>query len=61
MNDRELLEFHREIVAIPSVSHREKALCDFLEAWLAKRGVAPVRVGNNVYAVAGEHGPDPLL
>ena len=49
--------FHREIVAIPSVSHREKALCDFLETWLARRGVAPIRIGNNVCALAGEAGP----
>jgi acetylornithine deacetylase len=57
VNDRELLDFHREIVAVPSVSHREKPLCDFLEAWLAKRGVAPIRIGNNVCALAGEAGP----
>ena len=56
MNDRDLLEFHREIVGIPSVSHQEKVLCDFLERWLSDHGAAPVRVGNNVYALAGERG-----
>jgi acetylornithine deacetylase len=57
VNDQDLLKFHREIVAIPSESHREKALCDFLERWLAEHGAVPVRAGNNVYAVAGERGP----
>jgi acetylornithine deacetylase len=57
VNDRELLDFHREIVATPSVSHHEKPLCDLLERRLADRGLAPVRVGNNLYAVAGERGP----
>jgi acetylornithine deacetylase len=57
VNDRELLAFHREIVAIPSVSHQEKALCDHLEKWLGDRGAAPIRIGNNVCALAGDHGP----
>ena len=57
MNDADLLGFHREIVAIPSVSHHEQALCDFLEGWLARAGVTPMRIGNNVCALAGESGP----
>jgi acetylornithine deacetylase len=57
VNDGQLLELHREIVAIPSVSHHEKAVCDFLESWLARRGAAPIRIGNNVCALLGETGP----
>lgn len=57
MNDQDLLAFHREIVAVPSVSHREKPLCDLLERWLAERGAVPVRVGDNLYATLGDRGP----
>jgi acetylornithine deacetylase len=57
LNDRDLLELHRALVAIPSVSHDEARICAFIEETLRARGIAPVRFGNNVYAVAGDSGP----
>jgi acetylornithine deacetylase len=57
VNDHELLELHRAIVAIPSVSHQEGPLCDFLVRWLADRGAEPQRLGDNVWAIAGDRGP----
>lgn len=48
-----LLEFHREIVAIESLSHRESALADHLEARLRDFGLAVERIEDNVFAKAG--------
>ncbi|MHB8874475.1 MAG: M20/M25/M40 family metallo-hydrolase, partial [Myxococcaceae bacterium] len=54
MTDEELLALHRELVAIPSVSHGEKAVCDHLEGWLRRAGVAAHRFGDNLFASCGE-------
>lgn len=51
MNDAELLALHRNIVGIPSVSHEEHALCEYLETWLCARDVRVKRFGNNLVAV----------
>jgi len=56
MNETELLALHRELVAIPSVSHQERALCDHLEAWLRARGVQVERVGDNLFAASAPAG-----
>jgi acetylornithine deacetylase len=53
MTDAELLALHREIVAIPSLSHHERPLSDHLEAWLRSRGVAVSRFGDNIFAAWG--------
>jgi acetylornithine deacetylase len=58
MTDAELLALHREIVAIPSLSHHERPLSDHLERWLRSRGVAVSRFGDNLFAVCGS---GPLL
>lgn len=51
MTDDELLALHREIVAIPSVSRDEGAVCAFLVEWLAARGVVAERFGNSLFAL----------
>ncbi len=51
MTDAELLALHRKIVAIPSVSRDEDALCAYLVEWLSARGVVAERYGNSLFAV----------
>ena len=53
----ELLE---KLISIPSLSRDEKAVADFLQAWLAGEGLAPHRCGNNLWCCHGE-GPALLL
>ena len=50
----------RQMIAIPSLSRDEKAVADFLEAWLAGKGLAPHRCGNNLWCCRGK-GPVILL
>ena len=50
----------QQLIAIPSLSQDEKAVADFLEAWLTTRGLAPHRCGNNLWCSHGE-GPAILL
>ena len=50
----------RQMIAIPSLSGNEQAVADFLEAWLAGRGLAPHRCGNNLWCSRGE-GPVILI
>lgn len=57
MNDRELLAFHQEIVATPSVSRDEGRLTTRIQAFLRDRGVSVVRYGDNLYALTGDAGP----
>lgn len=52
--DREVLDLHRQIVGIRSVSGEEAALADHLEAYLRGRGAAPLRLGNSLLVL---HGP----
>lgn len=49
-----------QLIAIPSLSRDEKAVADFLEAWLTREGLAPHRCGNNLWCSHGE-GPAVLL
>ncbi len=57
MTEEALLALHREIVSIPSMSHQEKPLVDFLERFLRERGVEVQRAGDNLFAVIGQGGP----
>jgi acetylornithine deacetylase len=52
--DREVLDLHRQIVGIRSVSGEEAALADHLESYLRRRGAAPLRLGNSLLVL---HGP----
>lgn len=56
----ELLALHAALVAIPSVSGDEAAICAFLAEFLAARGVACERHGDSLLALTGE-GPLLLL
>ena len=53
MNDADLLDLHRRIVAIPSPSKSETEVLEFLETYLAGRGVAVERLGRNIVARLG--------
>lgn len=46
----ELLKLHRELIAIPSVSHNETEIADFVHAYLTQNGITPTRIGNNIIA-----------
>ena len=50
----------QKLIAIPSLSRDEKAVADFLEAWLTEQGLAPHRCGNNLWCSHGS-GPAVLL
>lgn len=49
----DVVELHRAIVEIPSVSGDEAALADFLADWLGARGFATERVGGSLYGECG--------
>ena len=52
----EAVDLLREMIAIPSPSFEEDAVCDHISKWLTDHGVEHRRVGNNVIA---EHIADP--
>ena len=52
----EAVELLREMVAIPSPSFHEDAVCSHISNWLTSNGVEHERVGNNIIA---EHIVDP--
>ena len=52
----EAVELLREMVAIPSPSFHEDAVCSHISNWLTAKGVEHERVGNNIVA---EHIVDP--
>jgi acetylornithine deacetylase len=55
-----ILELHRALTAIPSVSGDEGAIADFAAAFLARNGVVAQRLGNSLLATQGA-GPVLLL
>ena len=55
-----MTELLQKLISIPSLSRDEKAVADFLEAWLTGEGLAPHRCGNNLWCCHGE-GPAILL
>jgi acetylornithine deacetylase len=44
----------QQLIAIPSLSRDEKAVADFLQAWLTQEGLSPHRCGNNLWCSHGE-------
>ena len=52
----EAVDLLRDIVAIPSPSFSESAVCDFISGWMDERGLKHERIGNNIVA---EHIADP--
>ncbi|ARU41954.1 hypothetical protein CCB80_12730 [Armatimonadetes bacterium Uphvl-Ar1] len=45
-----LLALHRDLIAIPSVSHSETEIADFVFSYLTQNGITPTRIGNNIIA-----------
>jgi acetylornithine deacetylase len=52
----EAVDLLREMIAIPSPSFEEDAVCDHISKWLSEHNVTHRRVGNNIIA---EHIIDP--
>ena len=52
----EAVELLREMVAIPSPSFSESAVCGHISGWMTDRGMVHERIGNNIVA---EHITDP--
>ena len=50
---REVLALHRALVEVPSVSGDEAAAADLVEGRLRRYGLAPLRLGNTLLALAG--------
>lgn len=45
----------KSLIAIPSVSREEEAVCHFLEEYLKAKGLKPRRKNNNVYILSKEY------
>ena len=52
----EAVDLLKEMVAIPSPSFSESAVCDHISGWMDERGINHERIGNNIVA---EHITDP--
>ena len=52
----EAVDLLKEMVAIPSPSFSESAVCDHISGWMDDRGIVHERIGNNIVA---EHISDP--
>ena len=52
----EAVELLKEMIAIPSPSFHEDAVCSHISDWLTKKGIVHERIGNNIIA---EHITDP--
>ena len=50
----DVLDLHRRLVAIRSVSHHEAEICNFVQSYLSDYGVETQRIGDNVAARAGK-------
>ena len=54
----EAVSLLKEMIAIPSPSFKEHAVCSHISQWMSARGIAHERIGNNIVA---EHIADPSL
>ena len=54
----EAVELLKEMIAIPSPSFSESAVCEHISGWLSERDIEHRRVGNNIIA---EHITDPSM
>jgi acetylornithine deacetylase len=57
--EREVLALHQAITAIRSVSGEERELADFLEGWLRRRQLVPLRLGNSLLLLSRRRPPPP--
>ena len=46
----ESVQLLREMIAIPSTSFNEDAVCSHISGWMTERGIAHERIGNNIVA-----------
>ena len=46
----ESVQLLKEMIAIPSPSFNEDAVCSHISSWMAERGIAHERIGNNIIA-----------
>ena len=56
MSMKAYLDLLQRLIAIPSFSREEEAAADCLQAWMTARGLAPRRVGNNLWCCADAPG-----
>ena len=56
----DVLELHRELVAIPSLSREESEVASHLESHFQRAGLSPMRFGDNLVVSLGE-GSNTLL
>ena len=59
--NQEVVDLHRCLVEIRSVSGEEAEIADFAQTWLAERGVRVERLGNSVLAQRGDTSNGVLL
>ncbi len=59
----EAVDLLRDIVAIPSPSFSESAVCDHISGWMDERGLKHERIGNNIVAehITDSSGPTLML
>ena len=57
----EAVDLLREMVAIPSPSFSESAVCDHISEWMTSRGILHERIGNNIIAKHITDSPKPTL
>ena len=46
----EAVQLLKEMIAIPSTSFNEDAVCSHISGWMTERGIAHERIGNNIVA-----------
>jgi acetylornithine deacetylase len=56
----DVLDLHRRMIALPSLSHEEGEIADFVEAQVREAGLVPHRLDHNVWVQLGR-GEDRLL
>ncbi|MCS7154498.1 MAG: M20/M25/M40 family metallo-hydrolase [Bacteroidota bacterium] len=57
----DVLAVHQALVQIPSLSHEEGPIADWVEDFLRRQGLPTGRIADNVYAWLGEDPSDTLL
>jgi acetylornithine deacetylase len=54
MDPSELIRLHADLVSIPSLSHQEEQIADFVQERLERSSPSCIRLGNNVIAFGSE-------
>ena len=60
-NSSESLSLFKSLVQIPSLSHEEKEIADYVEAYINSAGLTAQRYDDNVYVTLGQGAPHLLL